>query len=141
MEEIKVGDRATFSKLITEEDVISFAEITDDRNPLYLNEEYARKTRFGGRIVHSMLTASLISALLSKDLPGCVYLSQNLRFLEAVRIGDTITIVIQVIAYDRRQRVATLRTECFNQDRLKVLTGEAMVMLGENESQDSDLKK
>lgn len=131
MEEIKVGDRATFSKLITEEDVISFAEITDDRNPLYLNEEYARKTRFGGRIVHSMLTASLISALLSKDLPGCVYLSQNLRFLEAVRIGDTITIVIQVIAYDRRQRVATLRTECFNQDRLKVLTGEAMVMLGE----------
>jgi 3-hydroxybutyryl-CoA dehydratase len=141
VEEIKVGDKATFSKLITEEDVISFAEITDDRNPLYLNEEYARKTRFGGRIVHSMLTASLISALLSKDLPGCVYLSQNLRFLEAVRIGDTITIVIQVIAYDRRQRVATLRTECFNQDRLKVLTGEAMVMLGENESQGSDLKK
>jgi acyl dehydratase len=79
------------------------------------------------------LTASLISALLGKDLPGCVYLSQNLRFLEAVRIGDTVTTVIQVIAYDGRQRIVTLRTECFTQDSLKVLTGEAMVMLGEEQ--------
>ncbi len=130
MEEVKVGDKAMFSKLITEEDVAAFAEITDDRNPLYWNEEYARKTRFEGRIVPSMLTASLIPALISKDLPGCIPLSHNLRFLEAVRIGDTITVLIQVIAYDGRQRIVTFRTECFNQDRLKVLTGEAMVMLG-----------
>src|SRR3990170_4981276 len=92
-EEIQVGQKACLRRVIREEDVVAFAEATGDRNPVHFDDDYAARTPFKGRIVHGMLTAGLISALLAGELPGpgTIYLEQHLRFLQPVRIGDAIT--------------------------------------------------
>src|SRR5215204_1972511 len=95
---LKVGDSAETRKTIADEDVRAFAELTGDRNPVHLDEEYAASTRFGRRIAHGMLGASLISAVLANELPGrgTVYLSQTLRFTAPVFLGDTVTARVTV---------------------------------------------
>src|SRR5918992_4164530 len=89
----KVGDSAEISKTITDEDIRTFSELTGDRNPVHLDDEYAARTRFGRRIAHGMIAASLLSAVLANELPGhgTVYLSQTLRFNAPVFLGDTVT--------------------------------------------------
>lgn len=129
-----VGAGAQRTRVISENDVALFAQVSGDENPVHLDEEYAARSPFHGRIVHGMLTASLISAVLGNDLPGhgSIYLNQTLKFLAPVRIGDTITARVEVIATRPEKRLVTLRTDCLNQDGALVLTGEALIKyLGE----------
>ena len=97
-EDLSVGMRETISKTVQNEDVIGFAELSGDHNPIHLSEHFARKTRFGGRIVHGLYTASLISAVIGMRLPGpgSVYISQSLNFLGPVKIGDVIEVSVEV---------------------------------------------
>lgn len=126
--QLKVGDRAVLSKAITRDDVADFARITLDTNPLHLDEEYAKRTRFGGRIAHGMLGAGLISAVIGTQLGGPIYLGQTLRFLTPVRIGDTLTATAEVIAVREDKNIVTLKTSVSNQDGTEVISGEATVL-------------
>lgn len=129
--EFKAGQRASISKTITEADVYGFAGITGDFNPLHVDAEYARRSRFGERIAHGMLTAGLVSTVLGMRLPGpgAVYLSQSLKFLKPVKFGDTVTAAAEVAAYRQDKRVLTLRTSCTNQDGETVAEGESVLLV------------
>jgi len=129
---VKVGDRAEFEKAVTAEDISLFAQVTGDTNPLHRDAEYAAKTRFGECIAHGMLTAGFISAALGTKLaPHCcvVYLSQSLRFLRPVKIGDTVKAVAYVKGIEAEKRIVTIETDCFNQNGDAVVKGEAVVLL------------
>lgn len=128
IEDISVGMTADYRKTLTETDVVLFAGLTGDNNPMHIDEEFAAETRFGGRIVHGLLTSSLLSSVIGMKMPGpgCIYMSQNLRFLKPVKIGDTVTArttVVEVVADKQRVRMAT---ECLVRGE-KVLDGEATV--------------
>ena len=127
----KIGDRASMSKTITEADLVMFAGVTGDFNPLHLDAEYAKTTVFGQRIAHGILSVGFISAVLGTKLPGpgSIYLSQQAKFLKPVRIGDTITTTVEVKAYAPEKRIVTLKTNCFNQEGAQVLEGEAVLKL------------
>jgi 3-hydroxybutyryl-CoA dehydratase len=129
IDELKVGDSAEQSKTVSETDIYLFAGITGDFNPAHVDEEYARRTFFGTRIAHGLLTAGFISAVLGCRLPGpgAVYMRQELSFLGPVRIGDTITARVEVLEIDREKGRARLLTTCDNQEGKRVLTGEALV--------------
>lgn len=124
-----VGARASRSRTITEGDVMIFAGLSGDHNPLHLDAEFAAQSIFGERIAHGMLIASLISALLGNDLPGqgSIYLGQTLKFLAPVHLGDTVTVSVEVIALREEKRLVTLRTDCVNQDGTPVVSGEATI--------------
>lgn len=124
-----IGTRAERIRTITEADIMSFAEVSGDHNPVHLDPHYAAQTPFGGRIAHGFLTASIISAILGADLPGpgSIYLGQTLKFLAPVRVGDTVTAGVEVIAVREDKRIVTLRTDCVIQDGTLALTGEAIV--------------
>lgn len=129
---VKVGDRAEFEKAVTAEDVRTFGDITGDTNPLHRDAEYAKKTRFGECVAHGMLSAGFISAALGTKLaPGCcvIYLSQELRFLRPVKIGETVRAVAEVKGTDAQKRIVTLSTDCFNQEGEPVVKGQAVVLL------------
>ena len=129
---VKVGDRAEFEKMVTAEDVARFADCTGDTNPLHRDQDYAAKTRFGQCIAHGMLSAGFISAVLGTKLaPDCcvIYLSQSLRFLRPVKIGETIRAVAEVKGTDVQKRMVTVQTDCFNQNGEPVVKGEAVVLL------------
>ncbi len=129
---VKVGDRAEFEKMVTAEDVARFADCTGDMNPLHRDQNYAAKTRFGQCIAHGMLSAGFISAVLGTKLApdSCViYLSQSLRFLRPVKIGETIRAVAEVKGTDPQKRIVTVQTDCFNQNGEPVVKGEAVVLL------------
>ena len=130
---VVIGDTAHLSKTVTDADVRQFAALSLDVNPLHLDEEYASQSRFGQRISHGMLYASLISAVIGNQLPGpgTIYLSQSLQFLKPVFRGDTVTATVTVTAVDAPRRQATLRTDCHNQHGRLVLTGEARVLVDE----------
>lgn len=127
---LKVGDAAEMTKTVTDADVRAFAEVTGDHNPIHLDEEYAASTRFGRRIAHGMLGASLISAVLANKLPGrgTVYLSQTLRFTAPVFLGDTVTARVVVKGVREDKPVVTLETFCTNQRGERVVEGEAVVL-------------
>ncbi|MGD8191238.1 MaoC family dehydratase [Brevibacillus ginsengisoli] len=129
-EDIKLGDQATFSKTIAEIDIYQFAGITGDFNPMHVDAEYAKKTIFGERIAHGMLTASFISTVLGMKLPGpnTIYLSQSSRFLAPVKIGDTVKVIVEVIEKIDAKRQIRLRTTIVNQSDTLVVDGEALVM-------------
>ena len=128
---IEVGAKASFTRTITETDVVLFAGITGDMNPFHLNEEYARRARFGGRIAHGMLVSGLISAAIGMKLPGpgSVYLRQELDFRHPVHIGDTITATVEVLRVQSGKPIVTLSTACVNQDGVMVVEGKALVLL------------
>jgi 3-hydroxybutyryl-CoA dehydratase len=127
--ELKIGERASFSKTVTETDIYLYAGVTGDFNPAHIDEEYAKGTFFKTRIAHGMLSAGFISAVLANRLPGpgCIYLGQNLSFLAPVRIGDTITAHVEVLELDQEKNRARLRTWCVNQKGVTVIEGEALV--------------
>jgi len=130
-EDLQEGLSATFSKTVTEADVVLFAGITGDLNPVHVDETAARESRFGGRIAHGMLSAAFISTVLGTRLPGpgTIYMGQTLRFTAPVRIGDTVTAEVTVRELDRERRRARLETVCRNQDGETVIEGEAQVMV------------
>ena len=127
--ELKVGEQASFSKTISESDVYLYAGITGDFNPAHVNEDYAQTTAFKTRIAHGMLTAGFISNLLGTRLPGpgSIYMSQNLKFLAPVTIGDTITATVEVIEILTEKKRVRLKTTCANQEGTIVLDGEALI--------------
>ncbi len=127
-EDLKLGMRATVSRTITETDLRNFSGVSGDTNPMHLNEEYARKTPFGGCIVHGMLTASLISAVIGTKLPGpgCIYMNQTLKFLAPVRVGDTVYATATVHELMPEKKRVILTTQCFVKDVL-VIDGEALI--------------
>lgn len=127
-EDLKVGMTATVSRTITETDLRNFSGVSGDTNPMHLNEEYAMRTPFGGCIVHGMLTASLISAVIGTKLPGpgCIYMSQTLKFLAPVRVGNTVYAVATVRELMPEKKRVLLSTQCFVKDIL-VIDGEALI--------------
>lgn len=133
--DLTVGQTAEFSKTVTEEDINHFAVATGDLNPVHLDEAHASRTRFGGRIAHGLLSAGLISACIAMRLPGpgSIYLSQSLRFLRPVRIGDTVTAQVEVAELVPAKRRARLTTKCRNQRGELVIDGEAMVQVNDEE--------
>lgn len=131
VDELKVGDRAEFAKTISESDVYLFAGVTGDMNPAHINQAYAEKTFFKGRIAHGMLLGGFISAVIAMKLPGpgSIYLKQELKFVAPARMGDTITASVEVVeVYPEKNRVA-LRTTCVNQDGELVVDGQAIIAL------------
>jgi 3-hydroxybutyryl-CoA dehydratase len=128
--EINIGDKDYFEKTISESDVYLYAGITGDLNPAHINQREAENSMFKGRIAHGMLTAGLISAVLGMKLPGpgTVYLSQELKFLAPVRIGDTIKAEVEVIEKIEEKNRIRLNTICTNQNGEIVLKGIAVVM-------------
>jgi len=130
IDRLKPGDAAEFSKTVSETDVYLYAGISGDFNPAHLNQAYAEKTFFKGRIAHGMLSAGFISALLGTRLPGpgTIYLRQEINFLAPVRMGDTITARVEVTELVPEKNRARLRTTCRNQEGTVVLDGEAVVM-------------
>lgn len=129
-EDLAVGQTASFGKTITEADVVLFAAITGDTNPMHLNAEYAKDTIFGERIAHGMLAAGLITKVLGTQLPGpgTIYLSQSLKFRAPVRIGDTVTATVEVVTLHPEKHRATLSTRCTVRGE-PVMEGEAFVSI------------
>lgn len=129
IENLEVGMMRSLRKVVTDEDIEMFAQVSTDRNPVHLDDAYAQDTIFEGRIAHGMLTAGLISAVIGEQLPGhgTVYLGQSLRFLAPVRPGDMVTAEVEVTAIDYKKRKVTLDTRCLV-DGKKVLAGEAVVL-------------
>lgn len=124
-----VGTRVIRTRTITEADIMRFADVSGDHNPVHLDEEYAASSPFGKRIAHGFLTGALISAAIGMELPGpgSIYLGQTLKFLAPVHINDTVTVSIEVVAVREDKRLLTLLTQCVNQQGTVVLTGEATI--------------
>jgi 3-hydroxybutyryl-CoA dehydratase len=129
--ELSIGQTASLSRTVTERDVVLFADVTGDSNPVHLDAEAAARSRFGGRIAHGMLTASYVSAVLGMRLPGpgTIYLEQNLRFLKPVPLGATVTAEVEVLELFPEKRRVRLATRCRNQDGDLVLDGSATVLV------------
>ena len=130
IDEINEGMTAVFSKTVTEADIVLFAGVSGDTSPVHLDEDYARPTMFKGRIAHGMLTAGFISAVFGTKLPGpgCIYMSQSLKFKAPVRAGDTVVARVTATAVDRDKARVTFATTCKVKDAV-VLEGEAMLMV------------
>ena len=129
IEEMEIGMSRYVEKTVTDRDIELFAEVSTDRNPVHLDDAYARDTIFEGRIAHGMLTAGLISAVIGEQLPGhgTVYLGQSLKFLAPVRPGDLVTAEVEVLEIDYGKRRVRLDTRALV-DGKPVLKGEATVL-------------
>jgi len=128
-----VGDSAEITKKIEQADIEAFADVTGDHNPVHVDEAFAQQTRFGRRIAHGMLTASLISSVLANKLPGegSVYLGQTLQFVAPVFPGDEVTARVTVKAVREGKPIVTLETICVNQRGETVIRGEGTVLISE----------
>jgi 3-hydroxybutyryl-CoA dehydratase len=131
IEDFSIGMNATFSKTITEADIVLFAGVSGDNNALHINQEYAETTPFEGRIAHGMLTASVISAAVANKLPGpgAIYMSQSLKFRAPVKPGDTVhaTVTVKEIMHEKMR--VLLETTCTVKGHV-VISGEALVKVG-----------
>lgn len=130
LEDLSVGMSASYAKTVTDADVVLFAGISGDTNPVHINQQFAETTMFKSRIAHGILTASFVSTVLGTKLPGCgaIYLSQNLKFKAPVRIGDTVVAIATVKEILAEKRRVTLETVCKVGDTV-VLEGEATLMV------------
>lgn len=129
IDELKLGDRAEFTKTVSEADIYLFAGVSGDLNPAHINETYAQNTFFKTRIAHGMLVAGFISTVVGMQLPGpgAIYVRQTLNFTAPVRIGDTITASAEVAEIITDKNRVRLKTVCKNQEGVVVLDGEAEV--------------
>ena len=130
LEDLKVGQQAMFGRTVTDADIVAFAGVSGDTNPIHLHDGFARTTRFGRRIAHGMLSGSYISTVIGTKLPGpgAVYISQTMNFMAPVIAGDTITAVATITAIDDKRRRVTLKTQCLKGDTV-VIDGEAVVLV------------
>ncbi|MEH6549981.1 MAG: MaoC/PaaZ C-terminal domain-containing protein [Pseudomonadales bacterium] len=129
-DELVIGQKASYSHTVTDEDIILFAKLSGDTNPVHLDEEYAATTQFGGRIAHGMLTGALISAAVALNMPGpgTIYLGQTMRFRAPVRIGDTLTVNMELTTKNDKRKIVTLDIVVVNQNGDKVVTGESTAL-------------
>lgn len=130
IDEIQVGDSASFEKTITETDVYQFAGVSGDMNPAHVNERFASQGMFKTRVVHGMLSASLISTVLGTQLPGpgAIYLGQDIKFVKPVFFNDTITARVVVSEIKKDKNICVLETRCLNQHDDVVVYGKATIM-------------
>lgn len=142
LEDLHVGMQAVVSRTITETDLRNFSGVSGDTNPMHLNEEYASQTPFHGSIVHGFLSASLISAVIGTRLPGpgCIYMSQTLKFLAPVRVGDTVYAVATVREIIPEKRRVLMETKCYVGDMV-VIDGEALIKVRSREDNGIPVKK
>ena len=128
-----VGQTASITRTVTGAEIGAFAWATGDTNPIHMDEAYASTTRFGSRIAHGMLVGSYISALLGTEFPGpgTIYMSQGMRFMRPVYVGDTVRVVATVTAYRPDKQILTIRTDCYNQRGEHVITGEAVCLVSD----------
>ena len=129
-EDMAVGMTASFSKTITDADLVLFVGVSGDTNPVHLDEDYASGTMFKGRVAHGALTASFISTVLGTKLPGpgSIYVAQTLKFKAPVHVGDTVTAKCEVTSLVPERNFAIFKTQCFVRDTL-VIDGEATLKL------------
>ncbi|WP_421707641.1 MaoC family dehydratase [Algihabitans sp.] len=130
LEDLSVGMSASFAKTVTEADIVNFAGVSGDTNPVHLNQDFAAATMFGGRIAHGMLSAGFISTVFGTRLPGpgCIYLSQDLRFKAPVKIGDTVTATVTIREIVQEKARIVFDTVCKVGDKV-VVEGEAKLMV------------
>ncbi len=128
---LKIGDKFSTTREVTDEVIRKFADVSGDYNPIHLDEEFAKTTRFGKRIAHGMLSAAYISAALGNEFKGMkiVYLSQTLRFTAPVYIGDTVTAASTVTNIREDKGIVRLGTMCTNQKGETLVEGEAVIMI------------
>ncbi len=128
--DIKIGEKATFGKTVTEADVFAFAGITGDFNPIHVNAEFARNSMFERRVAHGMLTASLVDQTLTNlGGLGTIHMSQFVKFLAPVFIGDTVTVTSEVVGKQEEKNRITVKSVTVNQEGKTVLEGEALIMM------------
>ena len=127
--ELKIGQTASVQKTFSAADITVFAGVSLDVNPIHMSDGYAKNSMFGKRIVHGMLTASLISAVLGIQLPGpgTIYMGQELKFLAPVYLGDDITATVEIIELREDKKIVKLNTTCVNPDGKTVISGVATV--------------
>ena len=130
IEDLKINQTAEYTKTVTENDIKTFAEVSGDDNPVHTNEEFAKRTIFK-KIAHGFLTASFISTVIATKLPGpgCIYISQSLKFLAPVFINDTINVKVKIVDLNIEKKRVKLLTECYKNEK-KILTGEAEILVG-----------
>lgn len=130
LQDLTVGMSAIYAKTITDTDIVMFAGISGDTNPVHINHEYAAATMFKSRIAHGMLSAGFISTVLGTKLPGpgCIYMSQNLKFKAPVRVGDTVIARATITEIVPEKKRVTLKTVCTVGETV-VIDGEAVVMV------------
>lgn len=133
-EDLRIGMEASYAREVREEDIVRFAEVTGDANPVHLDEDYAATTKFGGRIAHGALTASYISAIFGTILPGpgAIYVSQSLNFRRPVRIGDEVVAKARIVELIPEKRRAIFTCDCTVAGKT-VLEGEALLMIPSRE--------
>ncbi|MGR6836033.1 MaoC family dehydratase [Syntrophomonas erecta] len=124
--ELQVGDSASFTKTMTETDVIMWVGLTGDLNPIHIDKEYSKTTRFGDVLVPGVLVMGLISNTVTQVTFGNVYANQSVKFLKPVYIGDTVTAVATIVEKLEKRHMVCLKTECFNQKGDLVMVGEGM---------------
>ena len=129
--DLKIGDKFSTSREVTDELIRKFAEVSGDYNPIHLDEEFAKTTRFGRRIAHGMLSGAFISAVLGNEFKErkIVYLSQTMRFTAPVFVGDTVTTTGTINNIRESRGIVTLETVCTNQNGEVLVKGEAAVMI------------
>ena len=129
-DEIFIGQKSSYSKKIEEQDILMFASVSGDVNPVHLDEEFAAATIFKGRIAHGMLTGAIVSASLAMVLPGpgTIYLEQSLRFSRPVRIGDVVTVMMEVTARRDDKKIVNLDCKVINQNDQVVASGQTTVI-------------
>ena len=130
LEDLFIGQTAVYARTVTDADIVLYAGVSGDTNPVHLNQEFATTTMFQGRIAHGMLTASLISTVLGTKLPGpgCIYLSQNLKFRAPVRPGDTVQARVTVTEVFPEKRRVAVKTVCTVAGNV-VIDGDALLMV------------
>lgn len=129
-EDLQPGMSASYGRTVTEADIAAFAGVSGDFNPVHVNQEFAAGSMFKGRIAHGMLTGAFISTVVGTKLPGegCIYVSQDLRFRAPVRIGDTVTVHVEVTGLEPKRRFVTLATTATVGGK-PVVTGEAVMLV------------
>ena len=130
VEEMQIGEKATFAKTISETDVYNFAGVTGDMNPVHVNQPYVENTFFKSRIAHGILISSLLPNVLGTKLPGpgTLYKRQELKFLKPVYIGDTIEASVEIVEIDKENNEVKVKTSCINQNGVIVVEGFAWVL-------------
>ena len=126
-----IGEESRLTRQISDDDIHAFANLIGDHNPIHINDEYASGTRFGKRIAHGLLIASLISNVLGNDLPGpgAIYIEQHLNFLAPIYIDEKVTVTVKVIDWNSIKGHVKLVTNIFNQDNVQVISGQARLVM------------
>lgn len=130
IENIQIGMRVSYSQTITDSDIKAYAGLSGDHNPVHVNQEYAEESRYGKRLAHGLMSVGFFSALFGMRLPGpgCVYVSQNIKFKRPVYINDTVTAIAEVTDVNIKKKRVFFSTNCYVKDKI-VISGDAEIYI------------